>query len=241
MVIVLPTYNEAENVLWLIPETLKIVGEKWECWFLVVDDSSPDGTAEIAERLRLETGRVRVLKRPKKLGLGSAYVDGFKYVFREMPWADYVCEMDADGSHPPEVLVELLRRAEETGADVVIASRYGGRGGWEEKSLLRESMSRGANLLARIVTGMNVRDMTSGFRVIRTGILEKIIGKLGELNSGYVFQVELLYNLHKIGAKIIEHPFIFKRRRSGESKLGLGEVKSYAWWCIKVFFRRIMR
>lgn len=241
VVVVMPTYNEAENVRRVIPKVLEVLGRGgWHPMVLVVDDASPDGTAEAAEEIGRKTGTVRVLRRGGKMGLGSAYRDGFRLALREMGWAKYICEMDADGSHPPEVLAEMLGKAEETGADVVVGSRYvEGGGGWERGPLTRRIISRGANLLARIAAGMRVEDMTSGFRVIRAEALKRVVEELKELQSGYVFQVELLYLLHRSGAKIVEHPFTFKPRLSGESKLGKGEIVSYARWCLRTFLRRV--
>jgi len=239
VVIVMPTYNEAENIKKVIPRLLQILEESgMHGYILVVDDSSPDGTAEIAEEIGRETGLVGVLKRPRKLGLGSAYIDGFKHVIENMSMVKYVCEMDADGSHPAEILPEMVALAEMEGYDVIIASRYINSGGWEERNLIRRLISRGANLLARISTGISVRDLTSGYRVIRLSILKEVVEKLSELNSGYVFQVELIHLLHKAGARIGEYPLIFKPRMYGRSKLGKREVISFASWCIKNLMRR---
>ncbi len=221
VVVVMPTFNEAENVRWVLPRVLECLGG-WRRVVLVVDDSSPDGTAEVAERIGVEVGGVRVLRRPGKMGIGSAYRDGFMYALREFPWAEYICEMDADGSHPPEVLPEMVRVAEE--------------GSW-----LRELVSRGANLLARLSTGVAVRDMTSGFRVIRRKALESVMDELGELSSGYVFQVQLLYLLHRKGFRIAEYPFRFQRRLHGSSKLGKGEMPRFALWCLKTLLGRAVR
>ena len=241
VVVVMPTYNEAENVRGLIPEILRRVGEAgWRCLVLVVDDSSPDGTADVAEELGKKTGAVRVLRRPRKMGLGSAYKDGFGLALSEYRWAEYLCEMDADGSHPPEDLVGMLEEAERSGADVVVASRYAGGGGWEQGPLTRKLISRGANFLARISTGLKVRDATSGFRVIRAEALRGIMDKLSELRSGYVFQVQLLQLLHQAGCKIVEYPFIFRPRRAGVSKLGKEEITSFAGWCLHTFIRRVI-
>ncbi len=239
VVVVMPTFNEAENVRWVLPRVLECLGG-WRRVVLVVDDSSPDGTAEVAERIGVEVGGVRVLRRPGKMGIGSAYRDGFMYALREFPWAEYICEMDADGSHPPEVLPEMVRVAEE-GFDVVVGSRYVGGGRWEEGSWLRELVSRGANLLARLSTGVAVRDMTSGFRVIRRKALESVMDELGELSSGYVFQVQLLYLLHRKGFRIAEYPFRFQRRLHGSSKLGKGEMPRFALWCLKTLLGRAVR
>jgi len=241
VVVVMPTYNEVDNVRWLIPEVLdRLEGAGWRALVLVVDDNSPDGTAEAVEEIGLRRGGVEVLRRPGKLGIGSAYIDGFRRALEKHGWAGYLCEMDADGSHPPETLVRMLEFAEETGADVVVGSRYIEGGAWVEKSLKRIVISRGANLLARIATGVRIRDITSGFRVIRSEALKKIIGKLTELKSGYVFQVQLLYELHKSGCKIAEYPLRFMPRKSGESKLGGREIRSYASWCFKIMARRIL-
>jgi dolichol-phosphate mannosyltransferase len=239
VVIVMPTYNEAENIKKVIPSLLQILKEsRIQGYILVVDDSSPDGTAEIAEEIGRETGLVGVLKRPRKLGLGSAYIDGFKHVIENMSMVKYVCEMDADGSHPAEILPEMVALAEKEGYDIIIASRYISRGRWEEKSLIRRIISRGANLLARISTGINVSDLTSGYRVIRLSVLKEVVDRLSELNSGYIFQVELIHLLHKAGARIGEYPLIFKPRMYGRSKLGKREIISFASWCIKNLVRR---
>ena len=131
-VIVMPTYNETENVQWLVPRILDALeGTGWRALVLVVDDNSPDGTAKVAERIGAERGGVEVLRRPAKLGIGSAYIDGLKRVLEGHGWADYVCEMDADGSHSTETLLEMLEHAGKTGADVVVGSRYVEGGSWE--------------------------------------------------------------------------------------------------------------
>jgi len=238
VVVVLPTFNEAENVKWLIPEILDVLeGAGWRSLILVVDDNSPDGTADVAEELGRARGGVEVFRRPGKLGLGSAYIDGFRLALERHAWTEYICEMDADGSHPPETLLEMLELADREGVDVVVGSRYVPGGGWVEGSL-RRIVSMGANLLARISTGMRIRDATSGFRVIRSSALRRILDKLTGFKSGYVFQVQLLYELHKAGCRIVEHPLRFLPRRSGESKLGAGEVLAYASWCMRIMLRR---
>ena len=242
VVVVIPTYMEAENVRWLLPRLLDSLEEAgWRALALIVDDSSPDGTAEVAEEIGSKRGGgVEVLRRPGELGIGSAYIDGFKYALMKHPWARYICEMDADGSHPPETLVKMLEYVEKVGADVVVASRYIEGGGWVNGSLTRILISKSANLLARISTGVKLSDLTSGFRVIRAESLRKVVDRLTELKSGYVFQVQLLYLLNRAGCKIVEYPLKFMPRRSGESKLAKKEIISYAEWCIKTFFRRLI-
>ncbi|RLG07995.1 MAG: hypothetical protein DRN59_00045 [Thaumarchaeota archaeon] len=240
VVIVMPTYNEAENIRWLLPEILDLLKDAgWRALVLVVDDNSPDGTAEVAEEIAAKRGGVEVLKRSGKLGIGSAYIDGFKRALERHGWAEYICEMDADGSHPPKTLLEMLEYAEARGVDVVIGSRYISGGCWVEGSFRRVLISRGANLLARISTGVRVRDATSGFRVIRAEALRRIIDRLSELKSGYVFQVQLLHLLHSAGCRIEEYPLRFMPRRAGESKLGGGEIAAYASWCLKTLIHRI--
>ena len=240
--VVIPTYMEAENIRWLLPRLLECLEKAgWKALALIVDDSSPDGTAEIAEEIGSKRGGgVEVLRRPRKLGIGSAYRDGFRYALTRHPWAKYICEMDADGSHPPETLIKMLEHAEKLGAEVVVASRYIKGGGWIDGSLTRILISRSANLLARISTGVKLSDLTSGFRVIRAESLRKVISKLTELRSGYVFQVQLLYLLSEAGCEIVEYPLKFMPRRSGESKLGKREILSYAEWCMKTFIRRFL-
>ncbi|MEN2974057.1 MAG: polyprenol monophosphomannose synthase [Candidatus Caldarchaeales archaeon] len=240
VVIVIPTYNEAENVKKIIPSLADILEKAgWKAMVLVVDDSSPDGTAEVVEEISKKIEGVKILKRPRKLGLGSAYIDGFKYVIEKMDSVKYVCEMDADGSHPPEIMPSMLEIAEEGGYDVVIASRYIEGGRWGEGTIIRRLISKGANFLGRVSTGLKVRDITSGYRVIRLNTLKKVVDSLTELHSGYVFQVELLYLLHKVEAKITEYPLIFRPRLHGRSKLGKSEIISFASWCIKKLFGRI--
>jgi dolichol-phosphate mannosyltransferase len=239
-VVTVPTYNEAENIEWLIPAILgTLEGAGWKVVVLVVDDSSPDGTADVVRRMAASRPGIDLLQRPGKLGIGSAYIDGFRRALERHGWAEYVCEMDADGSHPPETLLGMLERAESSGADVVIGSRYVPGGGWVEGSIYRVLVSRGANLLAGISAGVRVRDATSGFRVIRSKALRKIIDRLTELWSGYVFQVQLLHLLHEAGCRIEEYPLRFLPRRAGKSKLGGGEITRYASWCLKTMLRRI--
>lgn len=238
---VVPTYNESDNVRWLLPETLSLLEDAgWKPLIIVVDDNSPDGTAEVAEEIGSQRGGVEVIRRPGKLGIGSAYIDGFRRALAAHGWAKYVCEMDADGSHPPRTLLSMLDFAEKTGAEVVVGSRYIEGGEWVEKSVKRILISRGANLLAKIATGIRISDLTSGFRVIRLNALRKIVDKLTELRSGYVFQVQLLYELHRSRCRIAEYPLKFMPRRSGESKLGGVEIKMYASWCAKTMIRRFL-
>lgn len=219
--VILPTYNEAENLQVLIPAILAYGGFD----ILVVDDASPDGTGAVADRLADgHAGRVAVLHRPRKLGLGSAYVVGFKHALAT--GYDAVFEMDADLSHDPADLPRLLAALEA--ADVVIGSRYISEGGTRHWSLLRRAISRGGSLYARLVLGLPVHDATSGFKCFRRTALEAL--DLDAIRSnGYAFQVELKYRCAQRGLRIVELPIVFVERRVGRSKLSKWIVLEAAW------------
>lgn len=210
-VVVIPTYNEADNIGVLIPQILA-----WPRFrVLVVDDGSPDGTGDLVRELARSEPRVSLLTRPGKLGLGSAYLDGFRRALAE--GAAYICEMDADFSHDPCYLPELLATAEAR-ADLVIGSRYVPGGGTTDWGIGRRMISKGGNLYARIILGLPVADSTGGYRCYRRRVLETI--NLGAVRSnGYAFQIEMAYRVHKAGFRIGELPIIFPDRRVGQSKM----------------------
>lgn len=215
--IVVPTYNERENIKLLLPEVLKIVSE---ARVLVVDDSSPDGTAEEASRLGEETGRVDVLIRPGKLGMGTAYIEGMERALDE--GFDPIVTMDADLSHDPKYLPSMLDKSLEF--DVVIGSRYVPEGGTEGWPLKRRLLSRAANFYARAMLGLSARDVTGAFRCYRADALKKV--DLRSIKAtGFVFNVELLYKLVREGASVAEVPIVFVERERGKSKMSL----SVAW------------
>ena len=220
--VVLPTYNEAENLEPLVAairERLPAGGQ-----ILVVDDSSPDGTGEIADRLAAEHDDVDVMHRETKEGLGPAYLAGFRRALAG--GADLVVEMDADFSHDPAYLPQLLRAAED--ADLVIGSRYVPGGGVTEWGAVRRFISRGGSAYARTALGLDIRDLTGGFKVIRREVLEAI--DLDAISSlGYAFQVEVTYRAIKAGFRVVEVPIVFRDRREGNSKMSKAIVAEAMW------------
>ena len=210
--IVLPTYDEAENLEGIVAAVRTAVPQ---ARILVVDDASPDGTGEIADRLAAADPAVQVLHREAKEGLGRAYVAGFAHALAE--GAEYVVEMDADFSHAPSDLPRLLAAARE-GADLVLGSRYVPGGGVENWHPLRRLVSRGGCEYARRVLRVPVRDLTGGFKCFRASALERI--DYGSVRSqGYAFQVELTYRALRAGLRVAELPIVFRERREGQSKM----------------------
>ncbi|MEM1945291.1 MAG: polyprenol monophosphomannose synthase [Nitrososphaerota archaeon] len=235
LAVIIPTYNEAGTIAETLHGIFSVFAEaELGGWVVVVDDGSPDGTGRIVGEMAADSYRVRLLERGRKMGIGSAYVDGFRYVLAELD-AEAIATMDADGSHPPHLLTKMLG-ALERGADVVVGSRYveGGRWGAE---LGRKIVSMGANLLARISTGYGVRDMTSGYRVYTRRAIESL--NLDILKTGYVFQVAILYEMLKRGFRVAEIPFHFTPRRAGKSKLSLSEYSAFLGWSLKTLYSRL--
>ena len=210
--LVLPTYNEAENVEAVVTAALEHLPASRRV--LVVDDGSPDGTGDIADRLAARDEDVEVLHRAAKEGLGPAYVAGFRRALEG--GAQLVGQMDADLSHDPADLPRLFEAAER--ADVVIGSRYVDGGGVADWGPVRRAISRGGSAYARAVLGLGVRDLTGGFKVIRRDVLEAIdLGSIASL--GYAFQVEVTYRAIEAGFRVVEVPITFRDRRVGESKM----------------------
>ncbi|HEU5405917.1 MAG TPA: polyprenol monophosphomannose synthase [Gaiellaceae bacterium] len=218
-VLCLPTYNERENLERMI-EALQPLGVR----VLVIDDNSPDGTGDIADRLAVEHEWLSVLHRERKEGLGRAYVAGFREVLRGE--ADYVLEMDCDFSHDPADVPRLIAAA-EAGADLALGSRYvrgGGTGNW---GLLRRLISRGASIYTRVLL-MPVHDATGGFKCFRRHVLESI--DLETIDAaGYVFQVETTYRALRKGFSVVEVPIHFVDRREGQSKMSRAIVLEAIW------------
>lgn len=209
--VVIPTYNERENIGELIPRVLEIPRFR----VLVVDDNSPDGTAEIVRDLARGEPRIGLLSRPGKQGLGRAYLAGFRRALDE--GAEFICEMDADFSHDPRYLPDLLAAA-ETRYDLVLGSRYVRGGGTVNWGLARQLISRGGNVYARAILGLPVSDATGGFRCYRRRVLETL--DLGAIQSnGYSFQIEMVYRTRRAGFRVGEVPIIFPDRRVGQSKM----------------------
>ncbi len=235
-VVIIPTYNEASNIAQIVPEVLK-QDERLEV--LVVDDNSPDGTGDIADDLARELARVHVLHRAGKLGLGTAYLDGFKWALERD--YEFVFEMDADFSHNPKHLPEFLAAIEN--ADLVLGSRYLDRRvtvvNWPMTRLL---LSYGANIYAKLITGHKLYDATGGFKCFRRSVLEAIdLEKVG--SNGYAFQIEMSFRAKQKGFKIVEIPIVFVDRTDGESKMSGKIVREAVWmvWKLRIqsIFRRI--
>ncbi len=215
--VILPTYNERENLERIVGA---ILAQSPDLEVLVVDDNSPDGTGEIADRLAAEPRverRVHVLHRSGKQGLGTAYLQGFTWALER--GYEYVFEMDADFSHDPSDLLRLRQAVRSDRADLAIGSRWVGDGGTRNWSPIRTSISRGGSFYARMVLGVPVRDLTSGFKCFSRRVLETLDLE-GIHSNGYAFQVEVNYRCHKLGFRIAEVPIVFVDRRGGKSKMG---------------------
>ena len=215
--VVLATYNEAEN---LRPIVEAILGLKLpELDILVVDDNSPDGTGQIADALARQRPEVKVVHRKGKLGLGSAQCGGMEFAM--LQGYDYVVTIDADFSHNPKYLNELIARMDD--CDLVIGSRYVPGGATENWGVLRRLMSWGANAFVRLLLGLKVRDCSSGFKCYRIGTLCRI--DLSQIVAkGYAFQEEMVYRFQLLDARIGEVPIVFQNRRLGKTKMSLREI-----------------
>jgi dolichol-phosphate mannosyltransferase len=220
--LVLPTYNEAENVEAFVEAARAKLPASAQV--LIVDDNSPDGSGEIAERLAERHENVSVLHRPAKEGLGPAYVAGFRRALAA--GAGLVLEMDADFSHDPAYLPRLLDAAQR--ADLVLGSRYVDGGGVSDWGPLRRGISRGGSAYARFVLGVGVQDLTGGFKCFRREVLERI--DLDSIQArGYAFQVEMTYRAIRAGFKVVEVPIVFRDRRAGSSKMDRAIVAEAVW------------
>ncbi|RJQ53784.1 MAG: polyprenol monophosphomannose synthase [Nitrospiraceae bacterium] len=221
--IILPTYNERENIEKLVPGILDL---KRDFYITIVDDNSPDGTGEAADRLAASHPGIHVIHRPEKSGLGTAYLEGFRYALSKN--MDYIFEMDADLSHHPKYLIDMLDAIRD--ADLVIGSRYyeGVRvDGWRFRRLL---LSKFANMYASYMILLPVWDFTSGFRCFRREVLEKL--DLTSIRSdGYSFQIEVAAYAYRLGFRIKEIPIIFYGRVSGDSKMS-GRIVWEAFWTV---------
>jgi len=211
VVVVIPTYNEAENIAWIVTRVRRVLPR---ADVLVVDDGSPDGTGRIADELAAADPQVRVVHRSVKEGLGAAYLHGFRVALER--GYDVIGEMDADGSHQPEQLPRLLAALED--ADLVLGSRWVPGGSVVNWPWARQALSRGGNLYTRLLLGIPVRDATGGFRLFRRTTLEKI--DLASVRSvGYCFQADLAWRTVEAGLRVREVPIQFVERTRGESKM----------------------
>jgi dolichol-phosphate mannosyltransferase len=210
-VVVLPTYNEREN---LVPIVKAIQKQLSRATIWIVDDSSPDGTGELADELAAQDDRIEVFHRPAKLGLGTAYAEAFRRALdRDF---DAVIEMDADFSHDPRYLPALLEGLQE--ADFVLGSRYVEGGGTRNWSRMRRAISRGGNVVAQLGLGVRARDATGGFRAFRRSTLQQLHLE-GLRLRGYGFQIEVVYQIEHRGLRVKEIPIIFVERVAGHSKM----------------------
>jgi dolichol-phosphate mannosyltransferase len=227
--VIVPTYNEIENIERIIPE---ILSQDQRLQVLVVDDNSPDGTGQMADRIAQQNGRVLVLHRQRKSGLGQAYLAGFKYALEKH--FDYVFEMDADFSHDPKYLPDFLDAIQN--ADLVLGSRYISGVNVVNWPMSRLILSYLANIYSRLITGLPVKDSTGGFKCYRRVVLEKI--ELDKIKSeGYSFQIETSFRAWRKGFRIVEIPIIFVDRKQGQSKMSKRIVREAMWmvWKLRLF------
>ena len=221
--VILPTYNERENlpiITFLLAKTFREHSIDWEV--IIVDDASPDGTQDVAKQLIKLYGEDHIKLKPRagKLGLGTAYMHGLQFVT-----GDFVIIMDADFSHHPEAIPEFIAKQKEGNYDIVTGTRYAGQGGVYGWDLKRKLISRGANFLATVVLRPNVSDLTGSFRLYKKDVLAKIIEVTK--SKGYVFQMEMMVRARALNYTIAEVPISFVDRLYGESKLGGDEIVGY--------------
>jgi len=236
--VIIPTYNEAENINVVLEALLKIK----DLDILVVDDNSPDGTGKMVEEWKTKSdGRVNILSRTEKNGLGGAYLYGFAHCLNEQ--YEVICEMDADLSHDPESLPALIEAVHKGKGDLAIGSRYIEGGQVPDWPIWRRFLSVGGNLYARIILGLKVNDATAGFRAYNSELLRRIVQNPIKAD-GYGFQIEMTYITHNLGGKIVEVPICFRDRVRGNSKMGMSivveAISLVTWWGIRdrVFRRR---
>jgi dolichol-phosphate mannosyltransferase len=237
VVMVVPTYNEAENLEWIVG---RLRAAQPGVDVLVVDDGSPDGTGQIADRLAAADPHVAVVHRTEKAGLGAAYRAGFRVALDA--GYDVIGEMDADGSHQPEQLSRLLDALQD--ADLVIGSRWIPGGSIVNWPKSREALSRGGNLYVRLLLGIPVRDATAGYRLFRRATLEKI--DIDQVRStGYVFQTDMAYRTLQAGLRVVEVPIEFIERVRGDSKMSpdvaTESLKSITKWGLRERARQVKR
>ena len=239
-VVIIPTYNEIENIESIINAVFKL---SIEFHVLIIDDNSPDGTASKVKQMQEQfPDKLHLIERAGKLGLGTAYLTGFKWAIENK--YDYIYEMDADFSHNPEDLVNLYKACEEQGADMAIGSRYVSGVNVVNWPMGRVLMSYFASVYVRMITRMKIMDTTAGFVCYRREVLETI--KLDKIRlKGYGFQIEMKFTVWKYGFNIIEVPIIFTERREGVSKMTGGIFREAVWGVIKMkvasFFKKYNR
>jgi glycosyltransferase involved in cell wall biosynthesis len=233
-VVIIPTYNEADNLDDLVSQLLAL---PVSLGVIVVDDNSPDGTGKLADKWAVQQPeQVFVVHRPGKMGLGTAYIAGFQRGLKL--GAKRVMTMDADFSHHPQYIPSMIALSSQK--HVVIGSRYVRGGGSRNCTWKRILLSKGANLVARLLLGLKARDVTAGFRLYRREVLESI--PLGEIfSSGYSFLVEMLFTCQRRGWQIGEVPIVFEDRRKGKTKISRQEVFKAQYTVLRLFWRRLRR
>ena len=228
--VIIPTYNEKENIRNIIEAVLRLTEHQFDV--LIVDDNSPDGTGDIVDSIIAERpDRVNILKRPGKQGLGTAYIAGFKWALDHH--YEYIIEMDADFSHPVEKLPELQAACSTGGADVSVGSRYLTGVNVVNWPMGRMVMSYCASAYVRFITGMKVRDTTAGYVCYRREVLQSINLDTVEF-KGYAFQIEMKFTAHRMGFKIVEVPIVFVNRELGTSKMNSSIFFEALWGVIKL-------
>ncbi|HTY08116.1 MAG TPA: polyprenol monophosphomannose synthase [Candidatus Edwardsbacteria bacterium] len=231
--VIIPTYNEKDNIPIIVEQ---ILARDPAIEVLVIDDNSPDGTGQLLDTMAAKDPRINVIHRPGKMGLGTAYVTGFKWALTKQ--YDYVCEMDADFSHPPATLDVFLDKIKQY--DLVIGSRYIKGINVVNWPLRRLLLSYFANIYARIVTGVPVRDLTAGFKCYRRAVLEAI--NLDRIKSnGYAFQIEMHFNAYYKGFKVTEVPIVFEERKMGQSKMNKKIVYEAVWMVWRLQLLRLLK
>ena len=233
--VIVPTYNEEENIESLVTQLLAL---PTGVHVIIVDDNSPDGTGAIADRLAAESeGRMEVIHRAGKLGLGTAYIAGFRRAL--VAGAELICTMDADFSHNPRYIPAMVEKIEQ-GHDLVIGSRYVPGGGTSGCTIKRKLLSWGANAFARLTLGLHAHDTTAGFRCYRRQVLEDV-GLDTVKADGYSFLVEMLYHVQRRGWRVGETPIIFENRQQGVSKISRGEIFHAIATVLRMGWNRLTR
>lgn len=227
----LPTYNESENIVRLIKQLLEL---PIALNVVVVDDNSPDNTGVLADEIAAQhPNRIEVIHRSGKLGLGTAYLAGFRHAFAS--GADFILTMDADFSHRPHYIPEMLEQS--AGSDLVIGSRYLHGGGAVDSPITRRLLSRVANLIARVTLRLKTRDVTAGFRLYRCETLKSIpLSRI--VSSGYSFLIEILFLIERQGWRVAEVPILFHDRKLGQSKISRNEIFKALHTVFSLAFRR---
>jgi dolichol-phosphate mannosyltransferase len=232
-IVIIPTYKERENIEAIV-KSISSLPTVFD--ILIIDDNSPDGTADIVKNLQKSFLNLNLVERPGKMGLGTAYIVGFKWALER--GYNYIYEMDADFSHDPRDLVKLYKACSEDGADLAIGSRYISGVNVVNWPLSRVLMSYVASIYVRMITGMRIMDTTAGFKCYRKEVLQNI--RLDKVKSiGYGFQIEMKFKTWKLGYKIVEVPIIFTDRKLGASKMSGGIFNEALWGVLRMKIRSI--